>query len=48
MRPILILISVMVLAGCYQKPVSSENSNPKIDSLLSIMTLEEKAGQLTL
>jgi len=48
MRPILILISTVILAGCYQKPVSSEYSNPKIDSLLSIMTLEEKAGQLTL
>ena len=44
---ILLLILTVMIASCGQ-PVSKNTTDQKVDSLLALMTLEEKIGQLTL
>jgi beta-glucosidase len=45
-KAIIILLLVRVLYSCVPSGTDTDNSESKIDSLLSIMTLEEKIGQL--
>lgn len=44
------LATLMVISGCRQPDISSEEARieAKVDSVLSLMTLEEKIGQMTL
>lgn len=48
---LLLLISLMILWGCKEEPISPSNQAPsiseRVDQLLSEMTLDEKIGQMT-
>src|SRR5882672_10779804 len=41
------ILLIVVAAGC-NKPQQQANNNSRIDSLINVMTLDEKIGQLSL
>ena len=47
--PAISLISIMIITGCKNQPADKENIyESKADSIIKLMTLEEKVGQLNL
>ncbi|HWA34127.1 MAG TPA: beta-glucosidase BglX [Cyclobacteriaceae bacterium] len=47
MKPLYFFLTILVVSGC-NKSSHQNNDDARIDSLISVMTLEEKIGQLSL
>ena len=48
MKKALILLPLLIVAACTSSPKNAEKTYPIVDSLLKVMTLEEKVGQTVL